>query len=95
MSKKNNEEIITDIYKTLYALSTPPADFDLLVKTSPRNESGQIMIPFNDHEIDENLAEAVINQTLDKSKISKIEKQKIKATIYLGCSPKFKSKIYK
>lgn len=88
--KSREEELVLEIYRELFAASTPPADFDELVKNATINKQGQREIPFMDHEIDEGEFHKILNDKLNKSRISKYKKQMVRNTIFLGCSPKFK-----
>lgn len=84
------EKVIMDIYHQLYAAATPAVDFELLMEESPRNEKGQIMIPYMDYEIEQSVCDSIIEEALKKFRAPKYTKQSIRNGIYLGCSPKFK-----
>ena len=92
MNSKEKEihKVCMKIYSELYAASTPPADFELLMEESPRNDKGQIMIPYWDYEIEQSVCDDIIKNILSNSKLKKYEKDGISRSIYLGCSPKFK-----
>ena len=85
------KEIVLEIYQLLFAASTPPADFNELMENATVNDRGQKEIPFMDHEIDKGDFEEIMNKRLRKSRLPKYKKQIIRNTVYLGCSPKFKS----
>lgn len=90
MSKDYSESIL-HCYRQLFAHATPPANFDQLIENAPLNEMGQKVIPFMDHEIDEELMDSIIEDTMNAYKIKgKILKHQFRTTIYLGCSPKSK-----
>lgn len=90
MSKDYSESIL-HCYRQLFAHATPPANFDQLVENAPLNEMGQKEIPFMDHEIDEELMDSIINDTMKAYKIKdKTIQSRFRTTIYLGCSPKSK-----
>lgn len=82
--------IALDCYRELYANATPKANFDELMKNSPKNERGQIDIPYMNYGIKEDKLDEIITSFLNdpKHKMTKKEKQEFKTTIYLGCSPK-------
>ena len=84
------EKLVMDIYCQLYAAATPAADFELLMEESPRNERGQIMIPYLDYEIEQSVHDSIIEEALKKFRAPKYTKQSIRNGIYLGCSPRFK-----
>ncbi len=90
-SKKNLEVIVNEIYKQLYLNSTPKADWEELKSSSPKSELG-IEIPYNNYSIDKELMDSII-QKYTKG-LSTHNKNRIKITIYLGCSPRFKEKEY-
>jgi len=91
MKQTAEQKAIHEIYRQLYVASDPPADFDLLMENSPKNEQGQIMIPYMNHEISEELCDQIIDEVLGNLRISKRMKQTLRTAIYLGCSPKFKA----
>lgn len=88
---KDYSDSIMHCYRQLYAHATPPANFDKLVEEATINEHGQKVIPFMDHEIDEETMNSIIEDTMKAYKIKgKILKNQFRTTIYLGCSPKTK-----
>lgn len=86
---KNLDKVLLNTYKELYLQSTPPADFEELMKTCPKNNLGQVEIPYNEHEIEEELFNEILVK--NSKNLSKFHKQILKTTVLLGCSPKFKS----
>jgi len=90
VKQKRIEDAMMQIYRELYAASTPPVDFDLLIEESPINEHGQRVIPYDQYEIDQKLFESIMEEVLKKLKTSKYIKDSIRRSILLGCSPKFK-----
>jgi len=87
--KKHNEAIM-HCYTELYKNSEPAADFQQLMDNATINEWGQKEIPFRDHEIDEKLADQIIEETIKKYKIKNWYARSFKTSILLGCSPKYK-----
>ena len=83
-------KIMTEIYVDLYKSSTPPGNFKELVKNAKLNEQGQKIIPFDEYEIDYDLFQLILDGHVAKTKLSPYIKNKIKTSIYLGCSPKYK-----
>lgn len=82
---------ILHCYRQLFANATPPANFDKLLEDATINENGQKEIPFMDYEIDGELMDSIIDDTMATYKIkTKVTQQQFKTTIYLGCSPKSK-----
>ncbi len=86
---EKEEKILLDIYRKMYSKSTPKADFDELMKNSPRNEFGQIEIPYKKHSIKEEDAEKIICDELKKYNLPDYKKRRIRQTVWLGCSPVF------
>lgn len=88
---KDYSEPILHCYRQLFANATPPANFDKLVEEAKINEHGQKEIPYMDHEIEDELMESIINETMKAYKIKdKSIQQRFRTSIYLGCSPKSK-----
>lgn len=87
---KKIKDLMHNIYCELYANSTPYADFKKLVNTAELNDLGQKIIPYDKHEIDEDLYDKIVNKHLKESKFPKWRKEAISRGILLGCSPKFK-----
>ena len=83
MAKKNLDNAMMHCYRELYANATPPASFTV-------NEQGQKVIPFLDYEIEEDMFEEIVTDTIKIYKINKsFLKQAFRFTIMMGCSPKF------
>jgi len=87
---KKIEDLMHNIYCELYANSTPYADFQKLIDTAELNDLGQKIIPYDKHEIDQDLYDTIVNKHLKESKLPKPRKEAISRGILLGCSPKFK-----
>lgn len=88
MTDKKLESIIHDIYVELYLNSTPPANFDELVANAKVNERGQKEIPFMDYYLPIEDMEKIIAKKCKK--INKYWANKIRNTIFMGCSPSSK-----
>ena len=90
MADKNIDKALMHCYRELYAHATPPASFDELLNNATVNEQGQKVIPFLDYEIEEDLFEEIVADTIKMYKINKsFTKQAFRFTIMMGCSPKF------
>jgi len=87
--KKYNDAMMA-CYIELYKQSTPSANFQELMDNATINERGQKEIPFNDHEIEEELFNNIINIVVKKYKFKNWEARALKNSVLLGCSPKFK-----
>ena len=89
--KRTYDKELMHCYRQLFAHSTPAASFDELVENARVNEVGRLEIDFMSYEIDESVADEIIEQTIKDFKIKpKYVQQQFRNTIYLGCSPKFK-----
>ncbi len=84
------EEAIRECYRKLYKASTPPADFDELLKNATTNENGEKVIDFMAHEICEYEFSEIMSDVIKQYKIRSHRQDLFKNTIRLGCSPKFK-----
>lgn len=88
---KNIDKALMHCYRELYANATPPASFDELLENATVNEQGQKVIPFLDYEIEEDMFEEIVADTIKVYKINRSYlKQSFRFTILMGCSPKFK-----
>jgi hypothetical protein len=91
---KNIDKAIMHCYRELYANATPPASFDELLENATVNEQGQKVIPFLDYEIEEDVFEEIVADTIKVYKINRSYlKQSFRFTIMMGCSPKFKKDV--
>jgi hypothetical protein len=89
MKQDKIDNALWDCYRELFANSTPIGDFDKLVEEATINERGQKEIPFDDYEIDEELFQQIIKDSIKKHKVPKILHQQFSVAIHLGCSPRF------
>lgn len=92
MKESKETKIIWQIYREMYAVSTPPADFDKLVNSAEKNELGQKIIPFNDYEISEKDFYDIIERNIKGKRLTKLSQQMIRNSVTLGASPAFKKK---
>ena len=90
MKETKEQKIIWQIYKEMYAVATPPCDFDELVNSAEENKLGQRIIHYNDYEISLEDYNEIVERNLKGQRLTKLKKQAIKNSIALGCSPKFK-----
>ena len=79
--------IIWEIYRELYKNSTPSADFDLLYMTAKRNNQNQKVIDYMSYYISQKNFENIVDNILKKYRLRKRNKNIVKTSIYLGCSP--------
>ena len=90
LKETKEQRIIWQIYREMYAVSTPPADFDELINSAEINKRGQKIILFDNYEISEKDYCEILERKLKDNRITKLKQQMIKNTIALGVSPRFK-----
>ena len=85
-----DEKILMEIYRRAYAAATPQANFDELVANATINEHNQKVIPFNDYELDDEVAKQIIEDVMKEFKVPKWKRRAFHNTYNLGCSPRIK-----
>ncbi len=89
MSKKiKDEEIMHELYRRAFAVSTPPGDFDELMAKAEINEFGQKVIPFMDYECPHEVMEKILEDAMVEFKVPKHRIKAFSFNFWLGCSPK-------
>ena len=88
--REKDDKILMEIYKRTYAVATPPADFDVLLANATLDEHNRKVIPYNDYELEEDVALQIINDVMKEFKVPKWKRQLFINTYRLGCSPKTK-----
>ena len=88
--KKSPRDILFEIYRAAFAMSTPSADFDELVRTADVDEFGHKKIEYEKYVISEELYDEIVSSILGKYKLSDYDRKAIKEAAYLGCGPMFK-----
>ncbi len=92
-SMKSMNAAMMHAYRELFANATPPASFDKLLEEAPINEHGQRVIDFMAYEIEQEVYDRIMEDTIKLYKIKhKIWKNAFKFSIDLGCSPRIKNK---
>lgn len=91
--KLTDEEILMTIYRRVYAVSEPPADFDQLIAKAETNDLGQKVIKYLDYECDDEVMKKICDDTLDEFKVKGYKRKQFFMTFWLGCSPKSKNKL--
>jgi len=84
------ERVLYEIYRRIYAETTPKADFYELWKNAELNDRGQRDIKFDQYEIEDKLMADIIENSLKEFKIPKWRRGSYNVAIYLGCSPRTK-----
>lgn len=88
--KLTDYEILLDIYRKVYAVSEPPADFDELVANAELNERGEKVIKFLEYECEHDTMQAILDESIAKYKIKGHRAKALQFNFWLGCSPKTK-----
>jgi hypothetical protein len=88
--REKDDKILMEIYKRTYAVATPPADFDVLLANATLDEHNRKVIPYDDYELEEDVALQIINDVMKEFKVPKWKRQLFINTYRLGCSPKNK-----
>jgi hypothetical protein len=92
MKRKTDYEILLEIYRKVYAVSEPPADFDELVANAELNERGEKVIKFLEYECENDVMQAILDEAIAKYKIKGHRAKAFQFSFWLGCSPKTKQK---
>ena len=90
--KLTDYEILLEIYRKVYAVSEPPADFDELVANAEVNERGEKQIKFLEYQCEEAVMQQIFDETMAKYKIKGQRQKQFSFSFWLGCSPKTKKK---
>ena len=81
--------IVLEIYKRMYKEATPPGNWDEMMESGETKQEGF----FDNYVLSQERSDEIIEQTIKETKrLSKYEKQKIKTSVYIGSSPRFKPK---
>jgi hypothetical protein len=88
--KLTDYEILLEIYRRVYAVSEPPADFDQLVANAEINERGEKVIKFLEYQCEHDVMENILQETIAKYKIKGHRAKAFQFSFWLGCSPKTK-----
>lgn len=83
---KSNEQlwkICLEIYKDMYKVATPSADFDTLVEDGITQKQNWFLYYY----LSEDRQTAIIEKHCIENNLSKLEKGKIHLTVYLGSAP--------
>jgi len=81
--------VVIEIYRKMYAESTPVGDWDKMTESGETNEQDF----FDNYVLSEERQIEIIDQIIKSHKwIRKYERPRIKNTVYLGKSPRFKPK---
>jgi hypothetical protein len=90
MIQSKIEEILYQIYKRVYAVSSPVGDFDKLMEEAELNDEGKKVIPFWNYQIDEKECNQIIEEIFKEYKVKNYYKQRFINTFMVGACPEFK-----
>ncbi len=88
--KLTDGDILMEIYRNVYAVAEPPANFDELMVNAEINKEGQKVIKFMDYECEEAVMQRILDETMDKYKVKDYRRKQFSFSFWLGCSPKTK-----
>ena len=88
--KLTDGDILMEIYRNVYAVAEPPANFDELMANAEINKEGQKVIKFMDYECEEAVMQRILDDTMDKYKVKDYRRKQFSFSFWLGCSPKTK-----
>jgi hypothetical protein len=88
--KLTDGDILMEIYRNVYAVAEPPANFDELMANAEINKEGQKVIKFMDYECEEAVMQRILDETMDKYKVKDYRRKQFSFSFWLGCSPKTK-----
>lgn len=80
-------EIMLDIYRQMYSEALPSVNFDDLMDKADINELGQKIISFDNYFLAQERQEQIIKEHLKSKRLTKLKKQAISNSLWLGCSP--------
>jgi hypothetical protein len=88
--KLTDGDILMEIYRNVYAVAEPSANFDELMANAEINKEGQKVIKFMDYECEEAVMQRILDDTMDKYKVKDYRRKQFSFSFWLGCSPKTK-----
>jgi hypothetical protein len=91
--KVTDYEILLELYRRVYAVSEPPADFDQLIAEAELNDRGEKDIKFMNYECEDKVMQDIFNETMAKYKIKGYRLKQFSFSFWLGCSPKSKKSL--
>ena len=80
-------EVCMPIYKELFKKAEPSVDFDVLIKSGEAKKEGFFDKYYLPNKITNEIIEKHIKASVKKVHLKKYEKNTIRNTILLGCSP--------
>ncbi len=87
MTNRKFEEVYHEAMTEIYKASIPSASWDDLLRDSPRNEAGQIIVPYENYHISDQILDEIIQATAKKYRLSKADLESLRTNVYLGPSP--------
>ena len=87
MTPSKFHDIVIDIYRELYANSTPKGDFDKLLKEAPMDFNGDKIIPYKEYSIEGSLMDDIVKKYMTRYRMNSLERKSVLAAVYLGCAP--------
>lgn len=88
--RKTLDETILEIYRRMYRVATPPADFDELLANAKEDDYGRKDIGFRNYELEKEIVDSIIEEVIKEHKVPKWQRGTVRFSVILGCSPKDK-----
>ena len=85
--KKTLKELFYEVMEEIYNASIPRASFKELTESSPRDEAGRAMIPFEEYRIPESLLDDIVERFCKTNHLSPFDATRLRTNVYLGPSP--------
>jgi hypothetical protein len=93
MKEARQKEALLEMFRRAYAASTPPGDFDKLMAESPKNDSGEVLVPYDDYECDHNTLETIVSDVFKEYRVPHYLRQRFRFSFFLGAAPRTKREI--
>jgi hypothetical protein len=85
------EKIMHELYRRSFAASEPPAVWEDMLANAELNELGQKVIPYLDHECEEETLKSIFESVMKEYRVPKRKRSGFYFSFMLGCSPKTKT----
>jgi hypothetical protein len=85
---KKVTQALFEIYRRVYKVSEPPADWDELYSNAPLNSMGQKEVSYMNYECSDEVMKKIVTEVLKEYKTPKRLHEAVNFNFWLGCSPK-------
>lgn len=87
MNRDRFHDVFNETMREIYRASIPSADWDDLLANSPRNENGQILVPYEDYKISDQVLDEIVTRKTKEYRLREPWKSSLRTNVYLGPSP--------